>query len=59
MNPDYRIITSKDGSTVQLFTTNRGWVDVVAFVRDDHTAMARQWVNHQTYLEYLDQLDNA
>lgn len=52
----YRINTSNDGSTVQLFTTNKGWVDMVAFTRGDHVALANQWVMHQYY---LDRLDNA
>lgn len=52
----YRIRSSESGSSVDMLTGNRGWVEVVAFTNEQHRQSASAWVQHS---EYLDQLDNA
>lgn len=51
----YRVRSSEDGSSVDMLTSNRGWVEVAAFTSEDHRESASQWVRHS---QYLDQLDN-
>lgn len=52
----YRIRSSEDGSSVDMLTSNRGWVEVVAFTNANHRENAAAWISHS---EYLDRLDNA
>lgn len=52
----YRIISSNDGSSVEMFTCNKGWIGVVHFTNPNHRIHAEQWVKHE---RYLDRLDNA
>ena len=40
----YRVVSSPDGSTVQAFTANRGWIDVVAFTSPNHLHWAQKWI---------------
>lgn len=51
----YRIRSSEDGSSVDMFTVN-GWVEVIAFTNANHRENAAAWISHS---EYLDRLDNA